>query len=532
MADISSRKVAWELQRATSSASYRLKDNGTCASNSSYTLFKYNVTPGEILYFHLDNIAVAQSASYQWQKTDLSVPSSGTNANLVGTPVLGAVDDFVEVPSEATFLIVSQLKTSTSFKVCGTLPIADDVSMITLPDASEYTVKDKLGRQSIPFGTTDLDSTSTVFNATVDGVTELRSGVTCYIMNTKVTSAAGCTLNVNGLGAKPMYSTTAIATRVTTGFTVNYTWMFVYNEQRVTGGCWDMVFTYNTNTTYTTFSVLTHGNSMYKMHSILYRYQLMFQMDDEYVTPLNNVSNSTATTKAMLTNVEFDPFGEIFYYNTTTAIDPDARPAATNSCFTHNAIDLRYTFNCGQTLVSQASFYLVVSPQQNGKVKIASSTPWSQTLPSSNDGYWYIFLGKTYSTYQLALYPNHPVYRHNGTKVVEVINPAYEIKATDATTVNGHTVGVDVPSDAVFTDTTYQSKTAASGGTDVSLVTTGEKYTWNAKTNTRVKGDAEGSYRTGDVNLTPANIGALAVTATMTSAEVLAAVQSGWNGTS
>ena len=32
------------------------------------------------------------------------------------------------------------------------------------------------------------------------------------------------------------------------------------------------------------------------------------------------------------------------------------------------------------------------------------------------------------------------------------------------------------------TDTTYSSKTAASGGTDVSLVTTGEKYTWNNKT--------------------------------------------------
>lgn len=82
--------------------------------------------------------------------------------------------------------------------------------------------------------------------------------------------------------------------------------------------------------------------------------------------------------------------------------------------------------------------------------------------------------------------------------------------AGDAATVNGHTVAVDVPSGAKFTDTTYTSKTAASGGTDTSLVTTGEKYTWNAKTNTRVKGNAETSYRTGDVNLTPANIGAAA----------------------
>lgn len=48
---------------------------------------------------------------------------------------------------------------------------------------------------------------------------------------------------------------------------------------------------------------------------------------------------------------------------------------------------------------------------------------------------------------------------------------------------SGFTIGKSVPSDAVFTDTTYSSKSAASGGTDVSLVTTGEKYTWNNKQN-------------------------------------------------
>ena len=44
-------------------------------------------------------------------------------------------------------------------------------------------------------------------------------------------------------------------------------------------------------------------------------------------------------------------------------------------------------------------------------------------------------------------------------------------------------MNASVPADAKFTDTTYESKTAASGGTAVSLVTTGEKYTWNNKQN-------------------------------------------------
>ena len=45
--------------------------------------------------------------------------------------------------------------------------------------------------------------------------------------------------------------------------------------------------------------------------------------------------------------------------------------------------------------------------------------------------------------------------------------------------VNGHTINSDVPANAKFTDTTYESKPAASGGTDLSLVTTGDKYRWN-----------------------------------------------------
>ena len=55
-------------------------------------------------------------------------------------------------------------------------------------------------------------------------------------------------------------------------------------------------------------------------------------------------------------------------------------------------------------------------------------------------------------------------------------NPSTGLLTTtgiSTTTINGVTVG----SSPKFTDTTYTSKTAASGGTEVSLVTTGEKYT-------------------------------------------------------
>ena len=104
---------------------------------------------------------------------------------------------------------------------------------------------------SIPMGAVDSTSTATAFTATIDGITELRSGVLVWLTNGVVTSAAGCTLNINGLGAKPIYNSIAEATATTTTFNINYTMLFVYNASRVAGGCWDMVYGYDANTTYT-----------------------------------------------------------------------------------------------------------------------------------------------------------------------------------------------------------------------------------------------------------------------------------------
>lgn len=104
---------------------------------------------------------------------------------------------------------------------------------------------------SIPMGTVDSTSTSTAFTATVDGITELRDGVCMWLTNGVVTSAEGFTININNLGAKPVYGSLAAATASTTAFGKNYTMLFVYNSSRVTGGCWDLVYGYDTNTTYT-----------------------------------------------------------------------------------------------------------------------------------------------------------------------------------------------------------------------------------------------------------------------------------------
>lgn len=104
---------------------------------------------------------------------------------------------------------------------------------------------------SIPMGAVDSSSTATVFTATIDGITALRDGVCMWLTNGVITSAEGFTININNLGAKPVYGSLAAATASTTVFNKNYTMLFIYNSSRVSGGCWDIVYGYDSNTTYT-----------------------------------------------------------------------------------------------------------------------------------------------------------------------------------------------------------------------------------------------------------------------------------------
>ena len=170
----------------------------------------------------------------------------------------------------------------------------------------------------------------------------------------------------------------------------------------------------------TSISNLLTNNGTYVADSAIYRYQLLFQKDENALTPLNNANNTTGTSKTMLTNVEFDPFGRIFYYNSTTTISAGNNIAASAQMYAASGFDLRLTLNCGSTLTAQKPLYLVVTPTTNGKCKIASTTPWAQTLPSTDDGNMYILLGRTYSTYQMALYPYHPVYMYRNGKVRKI----------------------------------------------------------------------------------------------------------------
>ena len=71
-----------------------------------------------------------------------------------------------------------------------------------------------------------------------------------------------------------------------------------------------------------------------------------------------------------------------------------------------------------QSLTVQAPVYLKGQVQSDKKsFKLASTAWWTQTLPTTNDGYIYIFIGLACSVTNVYLHTQHPIYWHDGVQL-------------------------------------------------------------------------------------------------------------------
>lgn len=139
-------------------------------------------------------------------------------------------------------------------------------------DTSRLGVNDTAVKAAgIPYGECDPTSTSSAFTATVADITGLSDGTCVLLKNGVVTSSAsGFTLNVNGLGAKPVYASSTGETE-TTAFSDDSTALFVYSSTYVSGGAW---LCYRG---FTQMTILSYGNSTwadflaaYRLKSVVY----------------------------------------------------------------------------------------------------------------------------------------------------------------------------------------------------------------------------------------------------------------------
>lgn len=365
---------------------------------------------------------------------DSAMSSTSTNPvqNKAITNALHDKADASIVPTKT-----SQLTNDSNFATTSQIPTkTSDLTNDGSDGSAEYLETDETAyaTASIPYGKVDSTSTATAFTATVPGITQLRQGVSFWLENGVVTSASGFTVNINGLGAKPVYNNMAAATRDTTIFNAAYTMLFVYDEDRVSGGAFICYRGYDANTNTIGYQLRTNSQTM-PMTSITYRYRLLFtSADGEHYVPANNSSSTNATASRTVCQDPIDPFGPIFYYGTTASVAAGARPAAA-SLWQQYVLTLGYSFNrtgAALTLTSYKPVYVKAAPQSDGSAIIDSTTPYVQDLPATEDGKIYIFLGVAYSATNIELELDHPVYYYKDGAIRLWTNPAAQSITIDS----------------------------------------------------------------------------------------------------
>lgn len=303
---------------------------------------------------------------------------------------------------------------------------------------------------ALPYGVVDGTSTATAFTVTISGITTLYDGLCILVKNNVIASKADCTLNVNGLGAKRIHYNTAANSQITTQWTATMTAMFYYDSTRnSSAGAWVMFYGYDSNTNTIGYQVRTNSMSL-PMKSIVYRYRLLFtSADGKGFVPANNSTSTNATTARTVCQDKIDPFGRIVYYGTTASVAAGSRPSASN-LWQQYAFTIGYSFVV--TLTEWKPVYLKCAPQTDGSAIIDSTTPFVQTLPSTEDGKIYIFLGVAYSATAMELTLEHPVYWYKDGMIRPYTNAPASLPAVTSsdngkvlTVVNGAWAAASLP---------------------------------------------------------------------------------------
>lgn len=364
--------------------------------------------------------APVQSVNGQTGTVNISIPT-------VPTDVSAFTNDagYVDASGAAAASPVQSVNGATGAVVLD----ADDVG--ALPDSTKYALGQAAGgnavkANAINYGAVDSTSTSTVFTAQIPGVTEYYDGLAILLKNGVVTSAANFTVNINGLGAKGVYSNMAAATRETTIFNINYTLLLVYDSTRVSGGCWLNYRGYYTDSNSIGYQLRTNSSTRHASDKF-YRYRLLFESaDGKKWVPANTSTSTNATSARAVNQRPINPWGDIAYYGTTTAIEADASVTAAQ-LWQQYAMTFGYSFNrTGEALVLPypSPIYIKCAPQSDGSAIIDADNPYVTSLPSTEDGKIYIYLGRSYSATAVEMVLHHPVYYFKDNAIRLWTNPA------------------------------------------------------------------------------------------------------------
>lgn len=294
---------------------------------------------------------------------------------------------------------------------------------------------------SVPF-VVGTGTTAGTWLGSIDGLTAYYDGL-LFLYKPSVAGASTTTLNLNNLGAKTCYANGS--TKLTTHYPANQPILLTYSAS-TNSGCFVAIDNYWSSNTIGEYAGACKAGT-----NGMARYSLIMQTkqsgnDETWESLVTTSSTATSKTKNSSGFIVGSP---VLYQSAGTYAKNGI--AGTSGCWsTAYNVDTRYSCNVSSSWSAEGRPFFIKGTINtlDGLFYLADTTWWSDAYPTTNDGFYYIYVGQMSDAYRLSLYPENPVFYYDGGLKV-LINGS----VSDAQTVNGHTVAKDVPSNAVFTDT-------------------------------------------------------------------------------
>lgn len=158
-------------------------------------------------------------------------------------------------------------------------------------------------------------------------------------------------------------------------------------------------------------------------------------------------THGTGTSKAK--NTQGFRLGRMYYLNTGNNYTEGQQFGNDISRLLQHDMDLRYSTNCGTTLTAFKPLYIVGTYNQSDGLFYLADTWWTQTLPTSEDGKIYIYIGCPYDTYRLTFEGYHDPVWYKNNAIRQFIPEATSavggaMSSADKTKLNGIATGAEV----------------------------------------------------------------------------------------
>lgn len=266
-------------------------------------------------------------------------------------------------------------------------------------------------------GTHGTTATAT-WTGTSTVLTEIKAGTRIQYKLSSA-GASNVTLNLtlkNGTttGAKKVYFLNT--TRLGTQYGVNAVVDLVYD-----GSAWRVLNPYTNSDT-----VGAYAGAVKAGANGVYNYSLVMRDTADTWVSLTT-SAGTGTSKARYTGGLYPD--KVLYMGSNAAY---AEGATTGTCYDALALNLNYSTNSGSSLTVGKAVYLVGEIHSDGLFYL-DSTWWTQTVPTTENGKTYIYLGLAYNTSSIYLASENTLFVYYDGKF-RTLREAEELKAAKTAT--------------------------------------------------------------------------------------------------